>query len=126
MKSASMPDKIKQGGSFTIQIKLINKGFASPFNPRPVQLILRNKETGKLSTFTFNTSIQKWYTGDVQLKQTFMMPLSAPAGQYEVLLNLPDGYASLKNDPAYSIRLANENVWEPSTGFNKLGQIAIN
>lgn len=41
-------------------------------------------------------------------------------GTYEAFLNLPDPEATLRRRPEYSIRLANEGVWEPSTGYNNL------
>ena len=47
------------------------------------------------------------------------------SGEYKVYLNLPDPYASLHNDPRYSIRLANENMWEESTGYNYLTTVTI-
>jgi len=37
-----------------------------------------------------------------------------------VLLHLPDEYASIAARPEYSIRLANNDVWEANTGYNKL------
>jgi hypothetical protein len=120
LRNAFFPKSILKEKSFTVQIQLENIGYASPYNERPVQLILRNKTTGKLLVFNFNTQIQKWFTSKIMLKQTFNLPPSIIAGQYELLVNLPDGYKSLQNNPAYSIRLANENVWEPSSGFNQL------
>jgi hypothetical protein len=121
LQQAIVPEKINRKAGLTIQVKLNNKGFASPFNPRPVQLILRNKQTGKIVAVNFSTQIQKWFTGDVLLKQHFALPREVTPGTWELLLDLPDGYASLQTNPLYSIRLANENTWEPATGFNKLG-----
>lgn len=43
-----------------------------------------------------------------------------PAGSYELLLPLPDAYESLSGRPEYSIRLANEEMWEESSGYNRL------
>jgi hypothetical protein len=34
---------------------------------------------------------------------------------------LPDPEESLYSNPAYSVRLANKDVWEKTTGYNKLG-----
>jgi hypothetical protein len=48
------------------------------------------------------------------------IPDDFPAGDYEMLLNLPDAYASIAPRPEYSIRLANNDVWEAATGYNKL------
>lgn len=39
-------------------------------------------------------------------------------GNYELLLHLADPEIKLHDRPEYSIQLANENVWEDSTGYN--------
>jgi hypothetical protein len=48
------------------------------------------------------------------------VPVSTPEGEYAVYLNLPDPAVSLHNRPEYSIRLANQDVWEEATGYNSL------
>jgi len=123
LQNAVFPKRLLRGKSFTIQLQLENKGFASPFNPRPVQLILRNKQTGKLFVLDFKVNIQRWVTGKVVLQQQFSINASMEKGEYELLLNLPDGYKSLQNNPAYSIQLANESMWEAATGFNDLKHV---
>jgi hypothetical protein len=123
LRNAVLPRLAVKGKSFTVQIQLENTGYASPFNPRPVQLLLRNKTTGKLLVFDFSTQIQKWFPGKINLKQTFTLASTITAGEYELLLNLPDGYKSLQGNPAYSVRLANEGVWEAVTGYNQLQHI---
>jgi hypothetical protein len=120
LRNAILPKKIKKGEAFKIEIELENKGYAAPFNPRPVQLVLRNILTSKVILFDFDTEIQKWFTGKISLKQNFSLPADIPTGKYELLINFPDGYKSLQSNPAYSIRLANDNSWEEVSGFNKL------
>jgi hypothetical protein len=120
LQHAVLPKKARPGGSFTIQLQLANKGFASPFNPRPVQLILRNRANGKITVLDFKTQVQKWFTGKISIRQKFVLPAGMEKGTYELLLSLPDGYKSLQNIPAYSIRLANSKLWEAVTGYNKL------
>lgn len=107
----------QQADSLSVLIHLQNAGYAAPYNPRPVQLLLRNTATKQVYTYTFNTEVRKWLTGAITLQQSFALP---PAGTYDLLLNLPDKYASLNTKPLYSIRLANDNVWEETTGYNKL------
>lgn len=122
LKSAAISKKLKRGKVFSIQLDIVNKGYASPYNPRPVQVLLRNKVTKKITTLHLKTNIQKWFSGDITVQQNFVVKNIAK-GEYEVLLNLPDGYRRLQNDPAYSIRLANSNTWEASTGYNDLKHI---
>lgn len=120
LKEATIPTTLSKSDAMAVTIHLANVGYAAPYNPRPVQLLLRNTESKKIDTLTFTTEIRKWITGDITLKQSFTLPSDLSAGTYEVLLNLPDGYNSLRNMPAYSIRLANKDVWEAATGYNKL------
>ena len=54
------------------------------------------------------------------LEQEFTLPADIIAGDYDLLLNLPDKYASISNRSEYAIRLANTDVWEEVTGYNKL------
>ena len=120
LKKAVFPQKAKVGGIIKISISLENVGYASPYNPRPVQLLLRNSSTGIVKVIEFNTDIRKWFSGSITLEQEFTLPADISKGEYDLLLNLPDKYASISKRPEYSIRLANENVWEETTGYNKL------
>lgn len=106
--------------SLAVQIHLENTGYAAPYNPRLVQLILRNTSSGQVYTLNFNTEVRKWLTGAITLQQTFALPNGITPGNYDLLLNLPDQYTTLRTKPAYSVRLANENTWEDATGYNKL------
>ena len=46
-------------------------------------------------------------------------------GEYKLYLNLPDPYASLHDNPIFSIRLANVGVWEEATGYNKIANVTV-
>ena len=118
LREAELPESTKPGGTLHVRLVIENLGYASPFNPRPVQLVLRNGDTE--IKLTLRTDIRKWYSGRVVLDQVLKLPANVEAGNYEWLLNLPDAYPTLDGNPAYSIRLANEKVWEPETGYNKL------
>ena len=120
LKNAVFPKKAKKGAAIKVIINLDNVGYASPFNPRPVELVFRNSSTGAVKTFSFTTDIRKWFSGSIALEQEFTLPADIPAGEYELLLNLPDKYASISSRSEYAIRLANADVWEETTGYNKL------
>ena len=69
--------------------------------------------------------IRSWFSGDIQWQETSTLPDEIPAGRYELLLNLPDKYPALSKRAEYSIQLANENIWEAATGYNKLNHVVI-
>lgn len=120
LKNATLPSSVSKDSSISVAINITNEGYASPYNPRPVQLILRNQSTGTVTVLPFNTDIRKWYTGDIALTDKLALPSGMAAGTYDVLLNMPDAYASIATRPEYSIQMANANTWEALTGYNKL------
>jgi hypothetical protein len=120
LQSAVLPDNVVKGSSMNITLNLVNRGYASPYNKRTAKLVLRNKKTGEAKSFDLATDVRKWYSGDNKVTESIAIPADFPAGDYEMLLNLPDAYATIAGKPEFSIHLANNDVWEPATGYNKL------
>lgn len=120
LREAELPEVVKSGNSITLNLQLENVGYASPFNPRPLQLILRNTASKKVVIIPLLDSIQKWFPGQIIVQKTIALPVDIQPGNYEMLLNLPDGSASLEKRPEYSIQLASEDIWEEHTGYNNL------
>jgi hypothetical protein len=44
-----------------------------------------------------------------------------PPGDYALLLHLPDAAPALRGRSDYALRLSNQDIWEASTGFHRLG-----
>ncbi len=121
---SQLPSNRQLSGNFVIK----NSGYASPFNPRNLELILRHQQTGKVyrlpllkpGSKTADPRLWLPQAGEISVDVRSKIPSAAPPGRYDVLLNLPDPIAKLANRPEYSIRLANEQTWEAKTGFNSL------
>jgi Domain of unknown function (DUF4832)/Domain of unknown function (DUF4874) len=125
LKEIDYPETVVKEKTFHIKMELENTGFASPFNPRNLWLVLRNQKDNKEYFILCNDEIQKWFSGKINCNENITFPSTVPPGKYELLLNLPDKYESLSKRPEYSIRLANENMWEEKTGYNKLNAFII-
>ena len=124
------------GQVIPLTLEFQNTGFAALSNPRGMELILRNTTSGKkfFAELSRDTDARRWLPGtNYILNAQLALSTNMPAGDYEMLLNLPDPAPSLYTNTAYSIRLANSNavssagaslgdVWEPSTGYHHLGQ----
>jgi hypothetical protein len=124
------------GQTIPLRLEFQNIGFAAPFNPRGIELVLRNTETGEkfFAQLSRDTDARRWLPGtNYVLSAQLSLPGDMPMGNYEMLLNLPDPAPSLYGNTAYSIRLANSNVvssagtvlgtvWEANTGYHRLGQ----
>jgi hypothetical protein len=116
----------KPGGAFSVGFAVQNQGWSSPFNPRDVELVLRNTSTGAVFRAKLATDPRRWQPGQTTtVSETVVLPADMPGGTYALLLNLPDPTPSLRSRPEYAIQLANSNVWEASSGFNNLNRSVL-
>jgi Domain of unknown function (DUF4832)/Domain of unknown function (DUF4874) len=120
--SSVIPKTANIGESFNLKIVLKNEGFASPYNAHGAELIFRSKTNGSIFKVNLDQDIRKWLPdlNEIKLDLKLKLPAQISAGEYEILLNFPDPEKTLNTNPAYSIRLANQSVWEAVTGFNSL------
>lgn len=103
-----------------VRITIQNEGWAAPFNPRAVELVLRNTSTGAVYKRPLGSNPRQWQAGaTITIDQSVSLS-GIPAGRYALLLNLPDPKAGLASRPEYAMRFANTGVWEAATGFNNL------
>lgn len=125
LNKSVIAETVKPGGTFNLQMEMVNDGWGNPFNYRRVEVILRNTQLNKeyYLQATTQANPRYWLAGTTQtINIQGGLPTNISPGSYEVLLNLPDATNKLYRNPKYSIRLANTNVWESSTGYNKLFQ----
>ena len=119
LQNGTYPTTATRGGSLPITINLQNTGYATPYNPHNVELVLRNASTGALTRLAVNTDPRKWTPGaTTTISQTLTVPSNLATGSYALLLNLPDPQLSTR--PEYSVRFANQSTWESTTGMNSL------
>jgi len=115
--------KLKQGKVFFVKLKLKNSGFGKVYNPRNIELILMNTESNSQATFKPNDAKDSRLilplAGETSTIKFRINSSKLKPGSYKAFLNLSDPL--LPDNPAYSIRLANENIWQESSGFNDLG-----
>jgi Domain of unknown function (DUF4832)/Domain of unknown function (DUF4874) len=122
-----LPRRLESEKPFALELIVKNEGFASVYNPRPADIVLRNKNTGELKRVKVHDDIRYVFPDP---KQTVTVRLGGQAprlepGAYDMLLHLKHDYAVVENRPEYSIQFANLNTWESMTGFNKLGTFTV-
>lgn len=122
LQAGTYDDTARPGHQFNVAINLQNVGYAAPFNPRPVQLLLRNQTTGDVYAAPLPEDPRFWFGGETAvLNHNICLPNTMPSGSYDLLLNLPDRAPALATRPEYAILLANSGgVQEIATGYNKL------
>ncbi len=120
---ASFPATIHPGGTLSLQIRLRNSGFASPLLPRPVYLVLAAQDF--ILPLPLEADPRRWEPGEHTLAADLSLPADLPPGEYTLALWLPDPAESLRNDPRYAVRLANEGIWDAEHGRNVLGRLTV-
>lgn len=121
MVSASVQNEAKPGGKFNLNVKILNEGWANPGNPRNVELILRNNENNETYYLPLTDNPRYWSLDDtIVISVEAGLPGEIALANYSTYLNLPDPSPSIADNPAFSIRTANTDTWESSTGYNSL------
>lgn len=127
LDKASFTQQPKAGEKFEMRLTLHNSGFAAPANKRAVELVFV-KAGDHAQKYVFSqTAIDPRFWLPKQSHQALLL-CNLPKdmhGEYHVCLNLPDPYPSLHDDPRYSIRLANTNMWDQETGYNYLTTVTV-
>lgn len=113
------------GQDATVAVQIKNSGFAAPMNGRGFELILVDGN-GKKTVYAFDDVDPRYWFANrtVNVEKVISIPADA-SGKCTLYLNLPDPKPTLHDNPRFSIRLANNNVWEDATGYNKLAEFTL-
>jgi Domain of unknown function (DUF4832)/Domain of unknown function (DUF4874) len=124
LSNSQTPTTVNSGSNLNLKLTLQNKGYASPFNGRNLEIVMRNKIGGQEYKYdvTSQSDPRRWLPDLGQFTVDLNTTVNAPAGNYDIFVNLPDPMPSIKTRPEYSIQLANVGTWEENTGYNRLNQ----
>lgn len=123
--SIEYAESVSRGAELPISLTLSNTGFAAPYNPRHVELILVANDGLAEHHTTLPDDPRTWLPGNaIHINASIRIPETATPGRYKLLLALPDPEPTLADRPEYAIRLANPGLWNATTGRHDLG-IAI-
>lgn len=126
LDKAILTEKPKAGEKFEAYFRLRNVGFAAPMNRRGLELILVSiGDPNKKYIYPQIVDPRFWLPEEVHKFTLLAMLTDVTPGEYKLYLNLPDPYESLHDDPRFSIRIANENMWEEKTGYNYIATINV-
>ena len=125
LQKVILPEHAQAGADYKPYFKLINRGFAAPMNKRDLELIFVSTTNPKEKYIYSQIEDPRfWLPGEHKFTLSCHLD-EKMTGEYKMYINLPDPYASLHDDPRYSIRLANKNCWEEATGYNYLTTITV-
>lgn len=120
--SISHSELVAPGGELAVEIDIANRGFAAPFNARPVYLVLSGNGERRAVRLA-NADPRHWEPGESHtIATTLRIPAGLAPGSYALSMWMPDEAPALSFDPRYAVRLANEGVWDPASGDNVLSE----
>lgn len=121
LTSASWTQAARAGQAITLQVNLVNQGFAPMYNSRPVLLVLDNASSRVEIPLPLGAADPRWWaSGSVQVNASVTLPVGTPAGCYRLSLWLPDPSANLRSNPLYAVQFANLGTWDAGKGLNVL------
>ena len=85
-----------------------------------MELVLRDGN-GKETVYELkHVDPRYWFAGEtVTVDEIISIPSDA-SGECRLYLNLPDPEETLHDNPLFSIRLANDGIWNEDKGYNRL------
>ncbi|WP_298223293.1 DUF4832 domain-containing protein [Flavobacterium sp.] len=121
LKTATLPTSVALGSTLLVTLKIVNQGFAAPFNQRKAYIVLKNLATNQVYPILMSTDPRLWLgPNEITITENLTLPANLTTGNYKMYLHLPDSAPTLAGRPDYAIRFANESVWENITGYNSL------
>lgn len=119
--SGIFPQAVQLGNMLSVNLKLKNLGYAAPYNERKAYIVLKNTATNQVFPLKLSADPRLWLgPNEISISENLVLPDNLTAGTYKLYLSLPDSAPSLATRPEYAIRFANNNMWEPATGYNNL------
>jgi len=120
LQQVAHSESVAPGGELALELDVANTGFASPFNGRPVYVVLTGGGARRIARLDA-VDIRRWESGETaSIAVKLRVPANAAPGTYRVALWMPDDAAALRDDARYAIRLANDGLWDDATGENVL------
>lgn len=120
LTEAKFTKEPQAGKDFDMVLNIYNRGFAPAMNPRDAEIVLTDGTGKVVKTWPLGSDPRYWMPAETT---TITKKITLPeglSGNMTLSLNLPDPCETLHNNSMFSIRLANEDVWNEETGYNKL------
>ncbi|MCL2119030.1 MAG: DUF4832 domain-containing protein, partial [Planctomycetaceae bacterium] len=136
LQNAAFSHKIRPDEPLDIEISLINRGFSTLINPRPVFVALIDCN-GVVTPFETSSDPRTWQPynpkdGNLtplvhRINESLTLPGNMKPGHYKVGLYMPDPAEEIGWDPRFAIRVANrDTLWWTEKTAERKGRYGIN
>jgi hypothetical protein len=118
LDSVNHAPSASRGTTVAINVNLRNTGWARMFSKRALVVTLRNKSTGATITGSGGDLTSVASGASAQMTVNVNLPAGTTAGNYDVLISVPDIWSTTAGDARFAVRFANADsgsqAWDAS------------
>lgn len=119
LTNSKISTNVKQGGIFGIELSINNVGFGNIINEKKAELII--EKNGEYYATNIDINPRDFRSQETSNKKLIMsVPSEISEGIWNVYLRISD-----KNNDNYTIKFANENIWNEDLQANLIGNIEV-
>ncbi len=130
---ASHVSAARPGEEFELSFIIGNSGWARLYNPRSIEIVLRNRKSGMVRRLQAEGADPRSWLPYTEHAETVRvkLPDDLAKGTWQIMLALPDANDSISHDPRYAIRFANDDrinagqAWDETLGAFALGTAVV-
>ena len=124
LRKAEHGGVLAPGGNLHLNLELENTGFGHILREKIFELVL--KKDNETIRMPIKEDARFWNKNEpINRAYDFKLPADMSAGNWNVYLGLSSAFDTLRDNPAYSVRFANTDVWDGNLGLNKIGVISV-
>ena len=124
LNKATIRESTMNGGCLRLDLEMTNSGFGHLLKEKKFEMVLKNDSQTYRAVIA--EDLRFWDKNEkISRIYYFQLPSDLVPGTWNVYLGLSSTYESLADNPAYSVRFANKDIWEAETGLNRIGTIKL-
>lgn len=124
LKEVKLSGELHPGGTLRFDMELMNTGFGHLLREKKFELVfIKGSETIRAA---IDEDARLWNKNELIERTYFLhIPEDISPGNWDVYIGLESSFPSLANNPDYSVRFANKDVWDGKLGLNKIGAVNL-
>ena len=124
LREVNIQEQAEADGLMNIELKIMNTGFSRLLREKIFELVLIKENI--IIKANINEDARFWNKNELVDKTfIFHLPENISSGNWDVYLGLRSPYETIANNPAYSVRFTNAEIWHTELGLNKVGGVNI-
>lgn len=124
LRDSKLSQSVEKGGQLDLDFTVENTGFANPIRKQKAEIILEKGGNYVVTQADIDTT--KWHSCEKSNEKiSLKIPGELEEGDWNVYLRLSVGNSSVKDSYMRTVEFANNDIWNPASGANRLGTFSV-